>query len=284
MLKSPLVRACLTTACAIALVASVSADHSWGLYHWARTQNPVRLQIGNNLTTPQWRAALGSEAASLSAIWDWDQSSVLELTLGSGNGTRNCKPTVGRIEVCNAKYGNNGWLGIAQIWITGGEHITQAVTKVNDTYFNTPTYNTADWRQFVMCQEIGHDFGLDHQDEGFNNTNLGSCMDYTNIPAGTNTTTDNRHPNAHDYEELEEKYFHLDTTNTANAAKLPAAMPPAMGQLPLDERTQWGQLVKQSAGGRQQTFELDFGGGNKVVTHVFWADPDADAARGRQNR
>ncbi len=35
-----------------------------------------------------------------------------------------------------------------------------------------------------MCQEIGHDFGLDHQDENFNNPNLGTCMDYTNDPLG----------------------------------------------------------------------------------------------------
>src|SRR5688572_31754287 len=52
-----------------------------------------------------------------------------------------CRPTAGRIEVCNAAYGNNGWLGIAQIWISGA-HITQGTTKLNDTYFNTDTYNT----------------------------------------------------------------------------------------------------------------------------------------------
>ena len=26
-------------------------------------------------------------------------------------------------------------------------------------------------RQLVMCQEIAHDFGLDHNDENFSNTN-----------------------------------------------------------------------------------------------------------------
>jgi hypothetical protein len=40
-----------------------------------------------------------------------------------------------------------------------------------------------------MCQEVGHTFGLDHQDENFNNTNLGTCMDYTNDPST------NQHPN-----------------------------------------------------------------------------------------
>jgi predicted Zn-dependent protease len=62
-----------------------------------------------------------------------------------------------------------------------GSHIVQGTTKVNDTYFNTATYNTRAWRQLVMCQEVGHTFGLDHQDETFNNPNLGSCMDSPTI-------------------------------------------------------------------------------------------------------
>jgi hypothetical protein len=33
----------------------------------------------------------------------------------------------------------------------------------------------------------------------------------------------------------------------------------------------------QRGGGRAQVYELDFGRGNRVVTHVLWADPDADA-------
>ena len=45
-------------------------------------------------------------------------------------------------------------------------------------------YNTPAYRRFVTCQELGHDFGLDHQDEVFDNPNLGSCMDYTNDPDG----------------------------------------------------------------------------------------------------
>ena len=51
-------------------------------------------------------------------------------------------PTAGRMEVCNGSYGSTGWLGIAQIWLTSGSHITQATTKLNDTYFDTPAYNT----------------------------------------------------------------------------------------------------------------------------------------------
>lgn len=248
---------------------NVDASHSWGGYHWARKQNPLKLQIGSNLTTEDWQIALGSRNIEGSAIADWDQSEVLDLALVPGKSNRNCKPTAGRIEVCNAGYGYNGWLGVAQIWITGGIHITQAVTKVNDSYFGAAPYNTDEWRQLVMCQEVGHDFGLAHQDENFDNGNLDTCMDYTSSP------TSNQHPNSHDFGQLTLLYNHLDTINTSSA-QLAANTPPAMGQIDFASPGQWGRLVGQSRNGRQGVYELDFGGGNKVLTHVFWADPEHD--------
>ena len=113
--------------------------------------------------------------------------------------------------MCNGAYGNNGWLGIASIWATG-DHITQGTVKLNDTYFDTAQYNTPAWRNLVMCQEVGHTFGLDHQDENFTNPNLGTCMDYTNSPAS------NQRPNAHDYQQLQTIYAHLDSTSTVGAS------------------------------------------------------------------
>ncbi|HEY6613734.1 MAG TPA: hypothetical protein VIZ32_04425, partial [Vicinamibacterales bacterium] len=106
-------------------------------------------------------------------------------------------------------------------------------------------------------------------DEDFDNPNLVTCMDYTNDPSS------NQRPNAHDFEQLELIYAHLDSTTTIGAS-LPKAMPPAMGQIDFDNPGQWGKLVRSSANGRTQLFELDFGRGHKVLTHVFWADPDRD--------
>ena len=40
-----------------AFPASVSANHSWGNYHWARTINPFTLKLGDNVTSawdPTW--------------------------------------------------------------------------------------------------------------------------------------------------------------------------------------------------------------------------------------
>jgi hypothetical protein len=244
----------------LALASPVLASHSWGGYHWARTTNTFTLKLGSNVSSP-WDSVLATTSA------DWSQSTVLDTTLVAGLAGRNCKPTAGRVEVCNRTYGNNGWLGIAQIWITGGTHITQATTKMNDTYFNTAKYNTLAWRNMVMCQEVGHAFGLDHQDENFDNSNLDTCMDYTNDP------TSNQHPNAHDYAELETIYAHTDSTTTVGAS-LPTGKGNSANGISnnLENLAEWGKAVGKDGQGRDNLFERDFGGGRRVLTHVYWAD------------
>jgi hypothetical protein len=268
----------------VALTAVTSANHSWGNYHWARTSNPFTLQVGDNVNST-WDPYLDE------AISDWTASSVLNLVkVAGGTRARQCKATSGRIEACNASYGNNGWLGIAQIWISGS-HITQAITKVNDTYFNTAQYNTPAWRRLVMCQEIAHDFGLDHQDENFNNANLGSCMDYTNDPDGgaggaSNNDPSNEHPNSHDYNQLATIYGHTDSSSTVGQTIFGhqdaiGQAPPAMNDMDFDGPRQWGRLIRSSPQGRVQLYVLDFGNGHKVFTHVLWADGD-ERGEGRQ--
>lgn len=178
--------------------------------------------------------------------------------VAGGTSPKNCKPTTGRVEVCNSAYGRNGWLGIAQIWASGS-HITKGVTKVNDTYFKTAAYNTPAWKNLVLCQEVGHTFGLDHQDENFNNLPLGTCMDYSSDP------NPNQHPNAHDYEQLETIYAHLDGFST-----LPALLPNGLSQESFDRPSDWGRLVSQE--GRIAQYERDLGNGQRVLTRVIWAD------------
>jgi hypothetical protein len=242
------------------------ANHAWGCYHWPRPSNPVQLDVGDNVSST-WDQYLST------AVADWDKSSVLALTeVPGGSPRKNCRPTSGRIEVCAASYGNNGWLGLAQIWVSGC-HIAQATTKMNDYYFNQSQYNTPAWRRFVTCQEVGHDFGLDHQDETFNNPNLGSCMDYTNDPDGgaggaSSNDPSNEHPNAHDYDQLATIYSHLDGA----ALTEPAAGPDEGANL--SSPAEWGRLVRTLAGGRVQVFERDLGNGVTTLTRVTWADPE----------
>src|SRR3990167_3011321 len=258
---------------AVAVVLSVSAasaTHSWNGYHWARTSNPFALKVGDNVSAV-WDPYLNE------AIADWSASSVLNLTKVTGSTKpRTCKPKAGQIEACSERYGKTGWLGIAQIWISGS-HITQAITKVNDTYFNTSTYNTPAWRRLVMCQEIAHDFGLDHQDEAFDNQNLGSCMDYTSDPDGPPS---NEHPNLHDYEEIDIIYEHLDSVNTifslANNARNGVnsfrrdRLENDDQDINLDNPSAWGKAIKQDKQGRNSLYGRDLGKGEKVFTHVTW--------------
>ncbi len=237
----------------LALPAGVAANHSWNGYHWARTANPFTLKLGDNVAG-NWDGILTTTSS------DWSKSTVLDTSIAAGGAKpRNCRPTSGRDEICNAAYGNTGWLGVAQIWVTG-KHITQGTVKVNDTYFNTSTYNTTAWRNLVMCQEVGHTLGLDHQDENFTTPNLDTCMDYTNDP------TSNQHPNTHDYAELVTIYTHLDSTTTVGAA-LAAAGRPQVG----NDASTWGTRVEGSQSAGHSTYVRDFGGGNKVITFVTWA-------------
>lgn len=259
--------AVLVLAAAVAPSAAL-AGHSWANYHWAHANNPLSLSLGDNVS-PTWDQYLTT------ASNDWNASIVLYTTVVAGQTRpRNCKPVAGRIEVCSERYGFNGWLGIAQIWVSGG-HIVQATTRVNNSYFNTAKYNTPGWRAMVMCQEIGHTFGLDHQDEDFSNPNLGTCMDYTSNPEGPPS---NLHPNAHDYEQLQQIYSHFDGAASVAQTSAGGMQPPAAEDAAQVGTAQWGRLIRSTNGGRTERFELDLGGGRKVFTFVIWADPEDQPA------
>jgi hypothetical protein len=236
--------------------SGANANHSWNGYHWARTSNPFTIKLGDNVSG-LWDGML------VTASSDWSQSTVLDTTIVAG-GTRpkTCRPTSGRVEVCSASYGNTGWLGVAQVWLSGS-HITQGTVKNNDYYFGSSTYqynNTAEM-QHVICQEIGHTFGLDHQST--DGTSLNTCMDYYHNTSASDTKS--THPNQHDYDELVTIYTHLDSTTTIGSA--PAA--PASGDL--ESPSEWGKLVSGSATSGSATYVRDLGQGNAVVTFVIWA-------------
>jgi len=251
----------LIGAASIAVLAAVPAlaTHAWSTYHWQKGSGPLDMPIGDNVDS-RWEPYLAT------AIEDWNKSTVIAAPAYSTGFTspRRCAPVANRIEVCNAKYGQTGWLGIAQIWLSNG-HITQGITKLNDTYFDTAKYNTPSWRALVTCQEIGHDYGLGHQDEDFGNADMETngvqtCMDYTNLPAG------NEHPNGHDYDQLASIYNHSEgaaATTVARSTQSEAAG----GDTPSD----WGRAIAFTRDGRPHVFERTTASGRKMITHVFWA-------------
>lgn len=263
------VRATLLS-CVALMTGPAVANHSWGGYHWNKTGATVNLEVVKAVTS-QWTSSVNT------SISDWNASSVLVLNgvSGAGISTKKCSPIAGKILVCNSAYGQRGWLGIASIWLSNG-HISQATTKLNDSYHDRAPYNTAPWRALVACQEIGHDFGLDHQDEGFGPPNLGTCMDYTDDPDGGGAFGPaNMHPNAHDYAELEEIYSHAHAAQTNFAVRevgKPAQAGGAVNEAPAgDSPAEWGRAIHNDGRGRPDVFVKDIAPGRKMITHVFWA-------------
>ena len=243
----PLTLAILGSLALIATSAVIHATHAWSSYHWERETNLLMLDLGDNLSV-SWRSHLDVASDEWNTpVGDATHepkleppNKVLHTTIVSGEtNPKRCRPTSGRVEVCNSTYGLNGWLGLAQIWISGG-HITQGVAKVNDSYFNLDAYKSPAWRQLVMCQEIAHTFGLDHQDEDFGNDNLGTCMDYTDDPIAILANT---HPNYHDFKMLADIYEHPDAPPSGGGFTPSGGMGMGMGM----------------------------GNGQRIMTFVIWA-------------
>src|SRR3989344_9175536 len=85
----------------LGFAALAQADHSWGGYHWARTQNPFTLALGDSVTST-WDSYLQTTSS------DWSLSSVLDTAIVPSTAGTNCKAMKGRAEVCNARYGRTG--------------------------------------------------------------------------------------------------------------------------------------------------------------------------------
>ena len=239
---------------AAAVAAPVLATHSWNGYHWRRTTNELTIPVGDNVTSA-WDSYL------VKANADWNKSTVINSPLvpGSAGDPKKCSAVAGTIQVCNAAYGQRGWLGIASIWLSNG-HISQGTTKLNDTYYAMARYNTPAWRAAVTCQEIGHDYGLGHQDEDFNTDATTSCMEYTSVPAG------NESPDAHDYEQLLNIYNHVESGSMISGGGRGNS-----GAESGNDPSEWGKPVHFDRQGRPDYFVQDLGGGNRKITHVLWA-------------
>ncbi len=267
---------------AVALATPAQADHSWSSYHWARQSSPFTVQLGDNVN-----ATWDGYFARTNTDWSASRPLTTSVVVGGTTGKR-CQPTAGRVEVCNATYGRNGWLGLAQIWLTGS-HIMQGTAKVNDTYFALDRYNNRGERLHVLCQEIGHTFGLGHTSE--DGGSQATCMDYSRssdadvtadlsaVTAGSSVT-----PNAHDFEQLSGIYSHADSTTTVGSTSGSTSR-----LQPGEDKAAWGREVAHSRNGAWSVFVRDGERGQRLITHVTWAEEergkrahaDHDAHQGR---
>jgi hypothetical protein len=205
----------LVIALAMLLLSAVAAlaNNTWSGYHWP--EEPGDPHVGSiSLTLVDFLDdAYGTEYGE--AVDDWDRNSntgkgpldFIRLN-GSGDRPAACNNDAtnaagakidGTIHVCNGTYGTNGWLGLARIWVASNGHIDAGVALMNDSYMlDDPTYAVPNAVQHVLCQEIGHTFGLDHQ----GSPKKQSCM---NSRWGL-TNPDFIGPNQHDYDTLDEIY------------------------------------------------------------------------------
>ena len=253
--------AAVMAASTLALVATVAeARHQWGKYEWPYDGNEIAVVVIDNTS----RASHDSGSSAWpervrKAMSDWNQSSRINGTVRTGSSSNTaCNIVTGEINVCNANYGDNGWLGIASITVNGNL-ITGGSTKLNDYYFAQARYNSDDWKQLVTCQEIGHDYGLGHQDENFMTDATTSCMEYTSWPSG-NTT-----PDQHDYDQLEAMYTVGGTTGGGGKPRGKPAALPNVGNTP----ESWGTPVGYLPNGKPHIYERQFDG-YRIITHVTW--------------
>jgi hypothetical protein len=141
---------------------------------------------------PKW------ESIFLTAVDEWDNGTpdALDLSTSKVPYDMECEPVDNRFKVCNGNYGDTQWRGINQVLIQNG-FIVSTTSKMNEYYLASANQ---DQRQYTMCHELGHGFGLPHSDEDFFNKDLGNCMDYTSNPEN------NKSPDTTNYEFLEDLY------------------------------------------------------------------------------
>ena len=157
----------------------IDASHGWSNYHWQRTSSALK-----NIPVRRYHSA--SLGPSVQHGNDRLAESVDDENQASDGGFRqapnpSARCVTGQVS-CATELWKYGLARFGSIAVKRGAHLVGRSSQ-NNTY-SMAQYNNVAWRQLVICQEIGHTFGLGHVNVRINTPNTGSCMDYTNDPDG----------------------------------------------------------------------------------------------------
>ena len=131
----------------VALTAVTSANHSWNGYHVLVKAIPSPYRV----TTSQGRGM---------------QFSIQRRRIGANPlKPRTCRPTSGRVEVCTDTYGNNAWLGIAQVWISGRHTYYAGCGELNSRISTHLLITPPLGGIWCPARQWGDTLGMDHQEE-----------------------------------------------------------------------------------------------------------------------
>eukprot|EP01006_Ploeotia_vitrea_P063329 TRINITY_DN85333_c0_g1_i1.p1 TRINITY_DN85333_c0_g1~~TRINITY_DN85333_c0_g1_i1.p1 ORF type:complete len:311 (-),score=26.59 TRINITY_DN85333_c0_g1_i1:146-1078(-) len=214
----------------LVLVCVASANHQWGNYRMPCQNNALVVKIADchstgtfslprnpgdsSQITTTWSALLAEVVARWNSIpnipegyvsggqalpFPWNSASTSPAK--ASFEVVPCDTSGAQVESFDRDLGaNSGYLGYAQVrtYKRPKGVISSAISVMNTGYIGVDyEFSSIRGLQHVLCQEIGHTFGLDHQSESGADWN--SCMDYSR-------DLDNPYPNVHDRELLDQMY------------------------------------------------------------------------------
>jgi hypothetical protein len=187
---------------------SQNALHAWSTYHWA----------SDNLTPSVFDKTRSSELTGETALSVAHWASLATPIQPQMSSRRQAPVTV-------VEGFSNDWLGLAQIWIEDG-HIVKGKVSMNTTFLLGDPRFTFEATVHVLCQELGHIWGLGHNRDELD-TCMNDCLTATteaewlaclNHPDGVDT-------NAHDVEQLLLAYDGHDDGTTGGSDPGPGGGP-----------------------------------------------------------
>ena len=124
------------------------ASHRWGCWKYANAS----INFFNG-ATGDYGAIFNEEARTDSN--SWHNFTDLSLTPVGASGTTD------HMNAFAGSYGQNGWLGIAEIRRASGCTVLEGRARLNRSYLDSGSYSRTN-KKHVACQEVGHLFGLNH--------------------------------------------------------------------------------------------------------------------------